>query len=161
MLSVINALRLPALFLLFLLVLVVLLAGISFLQTWAGYFGAPPEARQALLAARLPRLPLEVLPTSVLVALVLTLFPMYRRPGNRFFSYVLPMGAAFLVLAFGGPALRGVLPAPRAPAPTAAAFFQTQHFQEFGGSTLYIRAVEPARLRGVVRYAPLATGGPG
>jgi hypothetical protein len=157
MLSVKNAFRLPALFLLFFILLIVVFTGVSLLEAWAGYYKSPAEARQALLAFRLPRLLLELLPASVLVALVLTLFPMYRRPGNRFFSYLLPMGAAFLVLAFGGPALRGVLPAPRAPEPAAAAYFLPKHFQEFGGSTLYLQNVVRSRLGGVVRYAPLAT----
>jgi len=158
MLGVKNALRLPALFLLFFILLGVLLTGLSLLELRVSHFGEPPQTARALAASRLPALLLERFPAAVLFALVLTLFPLYRRPGNRFFSYLLPMGAAFVVLAFGGQALRGVLAAPRAPELSAAGYFLPQRFQEFGGTVLYLEAVERSRLDGVVVLSAPAAG---
>jgi hypothetical protein len=100
----------------------------------------------------------ECFPAAVLFALVLTLFPLYRRPGSRFLSYLLPMGAAFVVLAFGGQALRRLPAAPRSPEPTAAGFFLPQCFQEFGGATLYLEGLQGSRLDGVVTQGPPADG---
>jgi hypothetical protein len=88
----------------------------------------------------------------------LTLFPLYRRPGNRILSYLLPMAAAFALLAFGGTALRRLPAAPRAPAPTAEGYFLPRHFQEFGGTALYVEAVQGSRLDGVVAQGPMAAG---
>jgi len=154
-----NALRLPALFLLFCILLGVLLTGISLLELRVGHSGEPPQAARALVVSRLAPVLLERFPAAVLFALVLTLFPLYRRPGNRFLSYLLPMGAAFLVLAFGGQALRRLPGAPRAPQPTAAGYFLPRCFQEFGGAVLYLDGLEGSRLDGVVAQGPPA-GGP-
>jgi hypothetical protein len=153
-----NALRLPALFLLFAILMCLLLTGFSLLELRVGHSGqAPPEAR-ALVASLLVPVLVERFPTAVLFALVLTLFPLYRRPGNRILSYLLPMAAAFAVLAFGGQALRRLPAAPRAPAPTAEGYFLPQRFQEFGGAALYVEAVQGSRLDGVVAQGPPAAG---
>ena len=154
-----NALRLPALFLLFCILLGVLLVGLSLLELRVGHFGEPARASRALVVSRLIPVLQERFPTAVLFALVLTLFPLYRRPGNRLLSYLLPMGAAFAVLAFGGQALRRLPPAPQPPPPTAAGFFLPKRFQEFGGEALYLDGVEGARLSGVVAQDP-PDGGP-
>jgi hypothetical protein len=153
-----NALRLPALFLLFFILLGALLTGLSLLELRVGHFREPLQVARQLVAARLAPVLLERFPVAVLFALVLTLFPLYRRPGNRFLSYLLPMGAAFAVLAFGGQALRGLLAEPRAPAPSIAGYFLPQRFQEFGGAALYLEGVEGSRLDGVVALAAPAAG---
>ncbi len=153
-----NALRLPALFLLFCILLGVLLTGFSLLELRVGHSGDPVPAARALVLSRLLPVLQERFPAAVLFALVLTLFPLYRRPGNRFLSYLLPMGAAFLVLAFGGQALRRLPSPPPPPAPTAAAYLLPGSFQEFGGAVLYLDAVQGARLQGVVAQGP-ASGG--
>lgn len=154
MLSVKNTLRLPALFLLFCIVLLVLLTGLALLESWSEHHGLPRPARQALLASRVSPTLREKFPAAVLFALVLTLFPMYRRPGSRFLSYLLPMAAAFAVLVLGGTVLREFLPAQRIPAPGSEAFFVPQRFQAFGDSVLYAQGVEDRRLSQVVRFAP-------
>jgi hypothetical protein len=158
-LKVKNALRLPALFLLFCILLEVLLVGYSLLELRVGHSGEPVQAVRALAVSSLIPLLQERFPAAVLFALVLTLFPLYRRPGNRFLSYLLPMAAAFVVLALGGQALRRLPPAPPAPPPTAAGFFVPQRFQEFGGEVLFPEAVEGTRLEGVVAQGSPA-GGP-
>jgi hypothetical protein len=153
-----NALRLPALFLLFCILLGLLLTGFSLLELRVGHSGEPPQAARALVASRLVPVLVERFPAAVLFALVLTLFPLYRRPGNRILSYLLPMAAAFAVLAFGGQALRRLPGAPRAPAPTAEGYFLPRSFQEFGGAALYVEAVQGSRLDGVVAMGPPAEG---
>jgi hypothetical protein len=154
-----NALRLPALFLLFCILMGALLAGYSLLELRVGHAGESAPAVRALLVARLIPVARERFPAAVLFALVLTLFPLHRNPGNRFLSYLLPMGAAFLVLAFGGQALRSLSSAPKAPQPTAAGYFLPRSFQEFGGTVLYLDGVQGARLEGVVALSP-SSGGP-
>jgi len=149
-LNVKNALRLPALFLLFCILVGALLAGYSLLELRVGHSGELPQAARALVVSRLVPVLRERFPAAVLFALVLTLFPLYRRPGNRFLSYLLPMAAAFVVLAFGGQVLRRLPPASQSPQPTAAGFFLPQCFQEFGGEVLYLERVGEARLDGVV-----------
>ena len=153
-----NALRLPALFLLFFILLAVLLTGFSLLELRVGHFGEPLPAVRRLVASGLAPVLLERFPVAVLLALVLTLCPLYRRPGNRLLSYLLPMGAAFAVLACGGPALRGLLAAPRAPEPGVVGYFLPQRFQEFGGVALYLEGVEGSRLDGVVALTAPAAG---
>jgi hypothetical protein len=158
-LNVKNALRLPALFLLFCILLGVLLTGFSLLELRVGHSGEPAPAARALVLSRLLPVLQERFPTAVLLALVLTLFPLHRRPGNRLLSYLLPMGAAFLVLAFGGQALRRLPAPPRAPVPTAAGYLLPGSFQEFGGRVLYLESVQGARLQAVVALGP-DSGGP-
>ncbi len=153
-----NALRLPALFLLFCILLGVLLVGYSLLELRVGHSGEPAQAARALVVSRLIPVLQERFPAAVLFALVLTLFPLYRRPGSRLLSYLLPMGVAFAVLAFGGQALRRLPPAPRAPPPTAAGYFLPRRFQEFGGGALYLDGVEGSRLQGVVAQDPPDAG---
>lgn len=153
-----NALRLPALFLLFFILSGVLLTGFPLLELRVGHFGETPQAANALVASRfLPTL-LERFPAAVLFALVLTLFPLYHRPGNRLLSYLLPMGAAFAVLAFGGQALHRLPVAPQPPPPTAAGYFLPRCFQEFGDAVLYLDGLEGSRLDGVVAQRPIAAG---
>ncbi len=158
-LNVKNALRLPAFFLLFCILLGAALVGYSLLELRVGHSGESVPAARALALSRLAPTLTERFPAAVLFALVLTLFPLYRRPGNRFLSYLLTVGAAFAVLAFGGRALRQLPPAPRPPPPTAAGYFIPKCFQDFGGSALYLDGVEGPRLRGVVAQDP-PDGGP-
>jgi hypothetical protein len=153
-----NALRLPALYLLFFILLVLLLTGISLLELRVGNFGETGRAARALAASRLVPILLERFPAAALFALVLTLFPLYHRPGNRFLCYLLPMGAAFAVLAFGGLALRRLPAPPRPPAPSVAGYFLPRHFQEFGDGVLYLDGVQGSRLEGVVAQGPAAAG---
>jgi hypothetical protein len=158
MLRVKDALRLPALFLLFFILLTALLTGLSLLELRVQHFGEPAQAARQLVASRLAPVLLERFPAAVLFALVLTLFPLHRRPGNRFLSYLLPVAAAFVVLAFGGQALRRALPAARAPAPLVADYFLPQRFQRFGDSVLYLERVRDSRLEGVVVRSPREAG---
>jgi hypothetical protein len=158
-LNVKNALRLPAFFLLFCILLGAALVGYALLELRVGHSGEPVGAARALVLSRLAPTLLERFPAAVLFALVLTLFPLYRRPGGRFLSYLLPVTAAFVVLAFGGQALRRLPPAPRPPAPSAAGYFIPNCFQDFGGEALYLEGVEGSRLQGVVAEGP-PDGGP-
>jgi hypothetical protein len=158
-LNVKNALRLPALFLLFCILLGVLLVGYSLLELRVGHSGEPARAARALVLSRLGPTLSERFPAAVLFALVLTLFPLHRRPGNRFLSYLLPMGAAFAALAFGGQALRRLPPPAPAPPPGAAGYFLPKRFQEFGGEALYLDGVQGSRLAGVAVQDP-PDGGP-
>ena len=156
--SVKNALRLPALFLLFFILLAALLTGLSLLELRVEHSGEKQQAAR-LVASRFAPVLLERFPAAVLFALVLTLFPLYRRPGNRLLSYLLPMAAAFAVLAFGGQALRRALPKTQPPAPGAADYFLPERFQEFGESVLYVDAEKGSRLDGVVLRSQNGEGG--
>ena len=151
MLRVKNALRLPALFLLFFILLSVLFTGLALLELRVSASAENPRILRVLLAGRVLPTLREVVPAAVLAALILVLFPMHRRPGNRFLSFLLPLAAAFVVLAFGWPLLGG-LPPPRPPAPTPARYLLPGRIQEAAGSVLYLEALEGERLRGVVRF---------
>ncbi len=151
MLRVKNALRLPALFLLFFILLSVLFTGLALLELRVGASAENPRILRVLLAGRVLPTLREVVPAAVLAALILVLFPMHRRPGNRFLSFLLPLAAAFVVLAFGWPLLGG-LAQPRPPAPTPARYLLPGRIQEAAGSVLYLETLEGERLRGVVRF---------
>jgi hypothetical protein len=151
MLRVKNALRLPALFLLFFILLTILFTGLALLELRVSASAENPRILQALLAGRLLPTLRGVLPAAVLAALILVLFPMHRRPGNRFLSFLLPLAAAFAVLAVGWPLLGGLAP-PSPPAPTPARFLLPGRIQDAAGSVLYVETLEGERLRGVVRF---------
>jgi len=151
MLRVKNALRLPALFLLFFILLAVLFAGLALLELRVSASAEAPRILRILLAGRLLPTLREVVPAAVLAALILVLFPMHRHPGNRFLSFLLPLAAAFVVLAFGWPLLGGLAP-PSPPAPTPARYLLPGRIQEAAGSVLYLETLDGERLRGVVRF---------
>jgi hypothetical protein len=151
MLRVKNALRLPALFLLFFILLCLLLTGLILLELRVSSAAEAPRILQTLVAGRLLPILREVLPAAVLIALVLVLFPMYRRPGNRFFAFLLPLAAAFAVLVVGWQLLSPVK-APSAPAPTAARYLLPGRIQDAAGTVLYVESLDGARLGGVVQF---------
>jgi hypothetical protein len=151
MLGVKNALRLPALFLLFFILLCLLLTGLALLELRVSCSAENPRILQTLVAGSLLPTLREVLPAAVLIALVLVLFPMYRRPGNRFFSFLLPLAAAFAVLVVGWPLL-SAMKAPPTPAPTPGRYLLPERIQDAAGSVLYVESLDGARLRGVVQF---------
>ena len=151
MLGVKNALRLPALFLLFFILICLLLAGLALLELRVACSAENPRILRALVSASLLPTLREVLPAAVLSALVLVLFPMYRRPGNRFFSFLLPLASAFVVLAAGWQLLGAVKP-PALPSPTPERYLLSGRIQEAAGSVLYVESLDGARLRAVVQF---------
>jgi hypothetical protein len=146
-----NALRLPALFLLFFILLCILFTGLALLEIRVSCSAENPRILKTLVVGRLLPTLRDVLPAGVLVALVLVLFPMYRRPGNRFFSFLLPLGVAFAVLVVGWQVLSGLAP-PRPPAPTPARYLLPGRIQETAGSVLFVETLESERLSGVVQF---------
>jgi hypothetical protein len=164
-----NALRLPALFLLFFILLCLLLTGLILLELRVSSSSENPRILQTLVAGRLLPTLREVLPASVLIALVLVLFPMYQRPGNRVFAFLLPLAAAFAVLVVGWQLLSAVK-SPALPAPTPGRYLLPGRIQDAAGTVLYVESLDGAHLRGVVqfdrdsssarlRYAPTAAVG--
>jgi hypothetical protein len=114
-----DLLRLPALFVLFFILLLCMFSGLSLLAQWGQGLSAGREPALVETAWQLPRLLSGALPVSVMAALMLLLFRVANRPASRLLSLVIPLGAAFVLLAFGYQLLHG-LPPPPARSGTAA-----------------------------------------
>jgi hypothetical protein len=156
-----DLLRLPALLVFFLVLLLLLLPGIDLLSTWGTGLSAGREEALSVTGARLLPALRESLPVAVLLALVLLLFRISLKPGNRFLSFVLPLAVAFVVLAFGYQVLEGLqqrvdLRRAESLDRSPGRFLVAERFNEAGGKILYLSKLEGGTLRGVVLYDPEA-----
>ncbi len=100
--------RLPLLFLFIFILVFLLLFALSLLSYWGSVYSEGRAEALRLVEARVPNTLVRVLPASVLLSLVLLLFRIAYKPGSRLLSLLIPLGGAFVLLAFGYPLLRGL-----------------------------------------------------
>lgn len=152
-----DLVRLPAVFLLAFILVFLLTLSLSLLAAWGGLLPVDRALRGLALApavARLPGLAQQVLPVSVLAALLVLLMRVARRPGSRLLSVVLPPACAFVLLVFGYQALGGLAAAwPRAKGPGSEVdygYLAPGVFSRAGSKIVYVESLEAGRAAGIV-----------
>ena len=100
-LTVKDIYRLPILFLFIFVVLFIFLFALSVLALWGSVYSEGREAALQAVEANIHGLFIRTLPAAVLVALFILLTRIAARPHSRLLSLVIPLAAAFVLLAFG------------------------------------------------------------
>jgi hypothetical protein len=97
---------------------------------------------------------LNVLPAAVLVSLAFLLARIATKPGSRFLSLIIPLGGAFVLLAFGYQILAGLGPLegaqPSVIDPTPRRYLAPGVFNATESKVLYFEDLEERRLSSVV-----------
>jgi len=149
-----DILRLPVLFLLFFVLLFLFFLGLSLLAQWGSVYSEGRETALRVVEAHMLQSLLNVLPAAVLVSLAFLLARTAIKPGSRFLSLVIPLGGAFVLLAFGYQVLAGLGPLEGAPpgvaGPTPRRYLVPGLFNAVESKVLYFEDLEERRLRSVV-----------
>lgn len=150
-----DLVRLPSVFLLTLILLFLAFAALSFLAAWGTLLPVDPAQRGQALAtalAELPRLARNVLPVSVLGALLVLMMRIARRPGSRLLSVVVPPVCAFLLLVLGYQGLyllETVWPQRSEPAEVAL-YLAPGLFVQAGPDVIYSQSQQAREVTGIV-----------
>lgn len=149
-----DILRLPVLFLFFFVLLFLFFFGLSLLAQWGSVYSEGREIALQVVEARMLQSLLNVLPAAVLVSLVFLLARIATKPGSRFLSLIIPLGGAFVLLAFGYQILAGLGPLegvqPSVIDPTPRRYLAPGVFNATESKVLYFEDLEERRLSSVV-----------
>ncbi len=149
-----DILRLPVLFLFFFVLLFLFFFGLSLLAQWGSVYSEGREIALQVVEARMLQSLLNVLPVAVLVSLVFLLARIATKPGSRFLSLIIPLGGAFVLLAFGYQILAGLGPLegvqPSVIDPTPRRYLAPGVFNATESKVLYFEDLEERRLSSVV-----------
>ncbi len=149
-----DILRLPVLFLFFFVLLFLFFLGLSLLAQWGSVYSEGREIALQVVEARMLQSLLNVLPVAVLVSLVFLLARIATKPGSRFLSLIIPLGGAFVLLAFGYQILAGLGPLegvqPSVIDPTPRRYLAPGVFNATESKVLYFEDLEERRLSSVV-----------
>ena len=149
-----DILRLPVLFLFFFVLLFLFFLGLSLLAQWGSVYSEGREIALQVVEARMLQSLLNVLPAAVLVSLVFLLARIATKPGSRFLSLIIPLGGAFVLLAFGYQILAGLGPLegvqPSVIDPTPRRYLAPGVFNATESKVLYFEDLEERRLSSVV-----------
>jgi energy-coupling factor transporter transmembrane protein EcfT len=154
-----DLVRLPSVFLLAFILLFLLALSLSLLAAWGSLLPAEWALRGQALApalARVPQLAQDILPVSVLAALLVLLMRVARKPGSRLLSLLVPPACAFVLLVFGYQALGNLASAwPRGEGQAKAAgspagFLAPGMFTRAGSEVVYVESLEAGRATGIV-----------
>ena len=149
-----DILRLPVLFLFFFVLLFFFFFGLSLLAQWGSAYSEGREIALQVIEARMLQSLLNVLPAAVLVSLAFLLAHTAIKPGSRFLSLIIPLGGAFVLLAFGYQILVGLGPLegaqPSVVDPTPRRYLAPGVFNAVESKVLYFEDLEERRLRSVV-----------
>lgn len=149
-----DILRLPVLFLFFFVLLFLFFFGLSLLAQWGSVYSEGREIALQVVEARMLQSLLNVLPAAVLVSLAFLLARIATKPGSRFLSLIIPLGGAFVLLAFGYQILAGLGPLegaqPSVIDPTPRRYLAPGVFNATESKVLYFEDLEERRLSSVV-----------
>jgi hypothetical protein len=149
-----DILRLPVLFLFFFVLLFLFFFGLSLLAQWGSVYSEGREIALQVVEARMLQSLLNVLPAAVLVSLAFLLARIATKPGSRFLSLIIPLGGAFVLLAFGYQMLAGLGPLegaqPSVIDPTPRRYLAPGVFNATESKVLYFEDLEERRLSSVV-----------
>ncbi|MEE9306972.1 MAG: hypothetical protein V3V57_05510 [Spirochaetia bacterium] len=149
-----DILRLPVLFLFFFVLLFLFFLGLSLLAQWGSVYSEGREIALQVVEARMLQSLLNVLPAAVLVSLAFLLARIATKPGSRFLSLIIPLGGAFVLLAFGYQILAGLGPLegaqPSVIDPTPRRYLAPGVFNATESKVLYFEDLEERRLSSVV-----------
>ncbi len=145
-----DALRLPLIFLLFFILVIIFFSGLSLLSLWGSLYSENPDTVKKLVLERAPATFKEMLPMSVLLALVFLLFRIVNNPGNRFLSFIIPIGAAFAVLVFGYSALKSIGPGPVGNEVTPARYLIPGRFNYFEDRSVYVASLSGNKAENII-----------
>lgn len=149
-----DILRLPVLFLFFFVLFFLFFFGLSLLAQWGSVYSEGREIALQVVEARMLQSLLNVLPAAVLVSLVFLLARIATKPGSRFLSLIIPLGGAFVLLAFGYQILAGLGPLegvqPSVIDPTPRRYLAPGVFNATESKVLYFEDLEERRLSSVV-----------
>jgi len=149
-----DILRLPVLFLFFFVLLFLFFFGLSLLAQWGSAYSEGREIALQVIEARMLQSLLNVLPAAVLVSLAFLLARTAIKPGSRFLSLIIPLGGAFVLLAFGYQILVGLGPLegaqPSVVDPTPRRYLAPGVFNAVESKVLYFEDLEERRLSSVV-----------
>lgn len=149
-----DILRLPVLFLFFFVLLFLFFFGLSLLAQWGSAYSEGREIALQVIEARMLQSLLNVLPAAVLMSLAFLLARTAIKPGSRFLSLIIPLGGAFVLLAFGYQILVGLGPLegaqPSVVDPTPRRYLAPGVFNAVESKVLYFEDLEERRLRSVV-----------
>jgi len=145
-----ESLRLPIVFLFFFIITIFLLAGLNLLSFWGRIYSDNTDLVMRLVLRRIPVSVLEMLPASVLLALILLLFRIIRHPGNRFLSFIIPLISAFLVLAAGYLGLQMILPGYEEIKLTPARYLAAGNFIKAEDRVLYVETLQDSSLGSIL-----------
>jgi len=149
-----DILRLPVLFLFFFVLLFFFFFGLSLLAQWGSAYSEGREIALQVIEARMLQSLLNVLPAAVLMSLAFLLARTAIKPGSRFLSLIIPLGGAFVLLAFGYQILVGLGPLegaqPSVVDPTPRRYLAPGVFNAVESKVLYFEDLEERRLRSVV-----------
>jgi len=149
-----DILRLPVLFLFFFVLLFLFFFGLSLLAQWGSVYSEGREIALQVVEARMLQSLLNVLPVAVLVSLAFLLARIATKPGSRFLSLIIPLGGAFVLLAFGYQILAGLGPLegaqPSVIDPTPRRYLAPGVFNATESKVLYFEDLEERRLSSVV-----------
>jgi len=149
-----DILRLPVLFLFIFVLLFLFFFGLSLFAQWGSVYSEGREIALQVVEARMLQSLLNVLPAAVLVSLAFLLARIATKPGSRFFSLIIPLGGAFVLLAFGYQVLVGLGPLegaqPSVIDPTPSRYLVPGVFNATESKVVYFEDLDERKLSSVV-----------
>ncbi len=133
---------------------------LSVLAAWTGVYNPVFPLESGWLEQQIAATAGAILLASVFVSLYLVFFRIRKKPGNRFFSFVLPLGISFVILLAGITLVYGPPGNPIPRAYSALVPFVPRTIHETDDDLVYVGQVsvtpgnpETIQLENVVRYA--------